>query len=244
MIAKITAVADLDFTSLSLSDELENKLRRADLFTRTIVACCHKLLEGQAINGKQTGLFVATAFGPMQCNLDVLDFLVEDEPVSPTLFSHSVFNGASGYLARIFGIHGPAITQTSYGYPFFTALAQAKFALEQGQLKQAIVIQAETYSQLLEDAKGETETPWPPGSVAWLLGHEGVEVKDIMVQESPCPPEERLHYHVTCSSGTTHHHPLAMTLELNRLFLAKQLPEKYQTSSAFGKATLHFGAAR
>jgi len=244
MATRLTAVANLNFASFTLPQELEGKLRRADLFTRGIVACCQDLLDEHQIDGEQTGLFISTAFGPMQCNLDVLDFLVENEPVSPTLFSHSVFNGASGYLARIFQIHGPAITQTSYGYPFFTALCQAKFALEQGQLKQAIIIQAETYSQLLEDAKSDHSNPWPTGAVAWLLGQDGARLEEILVQETACQPKERLHYRVTSSTGKEHHHPLSMGIELNRLFQAKQLPEKYQLSSSFGGVTLHFGASQ
>lgn len=241
MIARLTAVADLDFASLTLSDDLENKLRRADLFTRGIVACCHELLLDQDVDGEHTGLFISTAFGPMQCNLDVLDFLVKEEPVSPTLFSHSVFNGASGYLARIFQIKGPAITQTSYSYPFFTALAQATFAIEQGHLKQAIVIQAETYSQLLEDAKTGHKTPWPTGAVTWILGQEGVETLSVQVAEKPCPPHDRLHYEVTSSTGKQHQHPLSMGLELNRLFQDRRLPQEYNLSSGFGNVSLRFG---
>jgi len=241
MRAKLTAVAALDLAPLTLTDELENKLRRADLFTRGIVACCHELLHNHNVDGDQTGLFISTAFGPMQCNLEVLDFLVEDEPVSPTLFSHSVFNGASGYLARIFKIRGPAITQTSYSYPFFTALGQAVFAIEQNHLKQAIVIQAETYSQLLEDAKTDQKTEWPTGVVAWLLGQDGVEILSVQVTEKPCSPADRLRYDVISSTGKQHQHPLAMGLELNRLFQAGRLPKKHNLTSRFGDVSLGFG---
>lgn len=241
MIARLTAVADLNFSELKLTDNLENQLRRADLFTRGIVVCCHNLLDNQAIDGGKTGIFISTAYGPMQCNLDVLDFLVEEEPVSPTLFSHSVFNGASGYLARIFNIHGPALTQTSYSYPFFTALMQAKFSLEQGQLSHAIIIQAETYSALLEDAKQEKSTPWDTGAVAWLLSGVGTDLHDIQVNESPCPPDSRLHYQVTSSTEKTHIHPLSMGLELNHLFKTTNLPEHYELNSPFGLVSLRFG---
>ncbi len=241
MIAKLAAVADCNFNDLQLSDALENQLRRADLFTRGVVACCAKLLENQDIDGEQTGLFISTAYGPMQCNLDVLDFLVEEEPVSPTLFSHSVFNGASGYLARIFAIHGPALTQTSYSYPFFTALSQAKFALEQKQLSHAIIIQAETYATLLEDAKSDNQTTWPSGAIAWLLSPDGVDIQQIEVAEIPCTPQVRLQFAATSSTDQKHQHPLSMGLELNELFRTGTLPAQYEIASDFGKVHLAFG---
>ncbi len=40
---------------------------------------------------------------------EVLDQVVNREQTSPTLFSHSVFNAASGYVARIFQLHGCAL---------------------------------------------------------------------------------------------------------------------------------------
>ena len=243
MIARLSAVATLNFTDFHIPDELENQLRRADLFTKGIIACCHNLLIEQPINGKQTGLFISTAYGPMQCNLDVLDFLVKKEPVSPTLFSHSVFNSASGYLARIFHIHGPALTQTSYSFPFFTALAQAQFALEQDQLEQAIVIQAETYSALLEDVKPSQNKPWPTGVVAWLLSHNGIQLHHIKVNETPCPPHCRLQYHVQSSTGKKHNHPLSMALELSHLFTTATLPEQYNLESDFGNVRMQYGTS-
>ncbi len=241
MIAKLTAVATIDFTDLQVEEQLENQLRRADLFTRGVVTCCHNLLQNQDIDGEQTGLFLSTAYGPMQCNLDVLDFLVEGEPVSPTLFSHSVFNGASGYLARIFAIHGPAVTQTSYSYPFFTGLAQAKFAIEQGKLSHAIVIQAETYSALLEDAKENGQTPWPPGAAAWLLSKEGITLDHLLVNETVCSPASRLKYKTTSSTGNNHCHPLSMVMELSHLFTTGNLPHHYTIDSDFGHVHLQFG---
>jgi hypothetical protein len=241
MTAGLTATASLNLTNLHIPDELENQLRRADLFTRGIVTCCQNLLLEQTINKEQTGIFISTAYGPMQCNLDVLDFLVEEEPVSPTLFSHSVFNGASGYLARIFGIHGPALTQTSYSFPFFTILGQAQFELEQGNLKQAVVIQAETYSALLEDAKQVNSSPWPTGVAAWLLSSKGPELLHIKVNETPCPPQARLQYTVKSSTGKTHKHPLSMAMELSQMFTAGVLPEKYSLQSAFGNVEIQWG---
>lgn len=241
MMAKLTAVADLNFSDLAIPPQLENQLRRADLFTTGVVTCCHDLLKGKTIDGGQTGLFITTSYGPMQCNLEVLDALVTEEPLSPTLFAHSVFNTASGYVSRIFGIHGPAVTQTSYSYPFFTALAQARFALEQGQLTHAIVLQAETYSPLLEDGKGGTAVPWVPGAVAWLLGPEGLPLHHVQVNETPCPPLSRLQYRATSSTGTRHHHPLSMGLELNHRFTTSTLPTRYDIDSGFGTVHLLFG---
>ena len=131
------------------------------------------------------------------------------------------------------------MTQTSYSYPYGTALSQAAFAVTQGQLSQAIVIQAETYSSLLEEAKNTMA--WPAGAVAWLIGPCGVEIQDIQVAETPCSPEARLRYTLTSSTGKTLNHPLAMALELSHLYTAGQLPRAYSVKSDFGKLHIQFG---
>ena len=171
----VTAIATLDHESV-IPVALERKLRRADAFIRLGVAVVHDLLADRApIDGQQAGrwgLIVGTGYGPMETNFDVLDQIVNDEQTSPTLFSHSVFNGAAGYLTRIFNIRGITATLTDFYYPFFQALDQGQLLIQSGRLDHCLVLQIETYSRLLQDARLDAAADrldWPPCAVAWLL---------------------------------------------------------------------------
>ncbi|WP_163335664.1 beta-ketoacyl synthase N-terminal-like domain-containing protein [Desulfopila sp. IMCC35008] len=176
----ITGSFVADSSSIEIPEPLFRQLRRADEFIRLGVVAAYNVLQqngGLRADGERTGLFLGTAFGPMQTNFDVLDQVVENEPVSPTLFSHSVFNAAAGYIASVLGIHGCAITLTDFGFPFFSALEQGMVAIESGHLDSCLILQVETYSDLLLDAKkamvpaGEE---WFPGAVCWLLEKEDI----------------------------------------------------------------------
>ena len=137
------------------------------------------------------GLVLGTAFGPMQTNFDVLDQVVQQEQTSPTLFSHSVFNAAAGYLSRIFRLQGSAITVTDFAFPFFQALQQGSIAVASGRLDSCLILQVETYSDILADARtriiGSDAAPWQAGAVAWLLTRENGkhEIAAIDVQLQP-----------------------------------------------------------
>ncbi len=159
---------------------LMRELRRADQFIAMAVIACHELLKKtaqQAMDPELSGLIIGTGFGPMQTNFDVLKPILDDGQASPTLFSHSVYNAAAGYISRIFNIRGSALTITDFGYPFFNALQQANILLSTRSLQNCIVIQIETYSKLLEDAKSRsldnTDKPWTPEVIAWFL--QGIE---------------------------------------------------------------------
>ena len=177
---------------------LVRELRRADAFISLAVQA------GSAAFGKissilpgsgRNGLVLGTAFGPMQTNFDVLDQVVHHEQTSPTLFSHSVFNAAAGYLSRIFALQGSGLTITDFAFPFFQALQQGSIAITSGQLESCLVLQVETYSDLLTDARariiGKDVGHWPAGAVAWLLtgdsGKRAQEMTSIDVQLRPSP---------------------------------------------------------
>lgn len=166
----------VSLADLEVPEGLLRQLRRADDFIRLGVAAANSVLEndsgGITAPGDRTGLFLGSAFGPMQTNFEVLDQVVESEPVSPTLFSHSVFNTAAGYMANILNISGCAMIIADFGFPFFRALEQGILAIRSGRLDSCLVLQVETYSELLQDVKlkqvpGERE--WEPGAVCWLL---------------------------------------------------------------------------
>ncbi|MGB3223341.1 MAG: beta-ketoacyl synthase chain length factor [Desulforhopalus sp.] len=156
--------------------ELSRKLRRADDFIRLAVVAGFQALqtENEKISESpgSMGLILGSAFGTMQTNFEVLDTVVSGEQTSPTLFSHSVFNAAAGYMASVFNIQGCALTITDFSFPFFRALREGWLAISSGRLDRCLVLQVETYSSLLQDARGKHAfqvQEWQPGGVCWLL---------------------------------------------------------------------------
>lgn len=197
-------IAGVDSVSLPIlvSKQFAPQLRRADEYIKLGVAATEKVFPGLAADqeNNRAGLFVGTAFGPMQTNFDVLGLIVDEDQTSPTLFSHSVFNSAAGYIARLFGIAGSCFSFTDFGWPFFQALAEGHRAITSGRLDRCLVLQVETYSDLLIDARQRTETetdPWLPGAVAWHLATGGSgtgwNLKNIEINSVSAPPPTYLH---------------------------------------------------
>ncbi|WP_419175754.1 beta-ketoacyl synthase N-terminal-like domain-containing protein [Desulfosediminicola sp.] len=194
MTVRVAEVFVSNLDELTVPVELSRQLRRADDFIRLAVVAGHNVLQQAAAtegNKERIGLFLGSAFGPMQTNFDVLDQVVSDQPVSPILFSHSVFNGAAGYLASVFGIKGCALTMTDFNVPFIRSLEQGIQAIEGGSLDCCLVLQIETYSRLLHDAR-KTHCPedaeWQPGVVCWLLkaaasADDGIVLKRVSSQQ-------------------------------------------------------------
>jgi len=177
------------------------ELRRADPFIRYGVLAAHEILLKADLSKEDSsncGLVVASAFGPMETNFDVLHQVVEKAQTSPTLFSHSVFNAAAGYLARIFGLHGPAFTLTDFAFPFFQALLQGTQLLKNGSVTHCLVIQIETYSHLLTDVRhqqgDEEKRDWAAGACAALISctpgnFDRVMVEELLLDTTPAPPQ-------------------------------------------------------
>lgn len=169
------AVLPRDFV---VPEVLARDLRRADDFIRMAVTSASTAV-GQAVvrdvSPEETGVFIGTAFGPLETNFESLGSLIDDGEgqISPTLFSHSVYNSAAGYVARLLDIRGPALTITNYGWPFLIALEEARTAVATGRISRAVVIGVETYSELLADAYRRAynveAVPWERSGVAWVL---------------------------------------------------------------------------
>ncbi len=247
MTVSVVATSSLRLNDMVIPDHLGRDLRRADQFIQlAVLGACQVLAAAPPINGQRTGIYLGTAFGPMPCNLAVLDDLVMSEPISPTLFSHSVFNAASGYISRICKIYGPALTLTSFGSPFFRALESGWLAIKDKSLDHALILQVETYSTLLDDARTAilpgTPPSWPTGATAWLLGKKGsCHIDHISVSEEPCSPEARLAWRETKDDHEMTH-PLAAGEELSTLIASGTFPQDWQSSSTFGKVALKFSA--
>lgn len=159
---------------LIIPDELIRGLRRADGYIQLAVCsgfevmkkCSHDLSDSH-----DTGIVAGSAFGPFTTNFEILDQLVENEPSSPTLFSHSVFNAAVGYMASSLRVYGTAMTLTEIEFPFYRALEQASTVLAGGLSKYVLVLQVESYADILRDVNPDEEE-WKAGAVCWLLTND------------------------------------------------------------------------
>ncbi len=191
---------------LDIPAQFSRELRRADEFIKYAIVAANTAFEKDTDQHdhqvENCGLFLGSSYGPMETNFDVLWQVINKEQTSPTLFSHSVFNAAAGYLARIFQLHGSALTITEFGFPFFSALQQAITSIECGQISNCLVLQVETYSLLLDDARdkfGKTgsasqSTQWQPGACAWLISNkrtnkQSQRIDNLSLKTSSVSPE-------------------------------------------------------
>lgn len=192
MSIEILSVYSTTLVDLEEPDELSRKLRRADDFIRLAVVGAYQVLKSVADmkdeHQERIGIVLGCGFGTMQTNFEVLDQVVNKEPTSPTLFSHSVFNAGVGYIASLFNIRGCGLTLTDFSFPFFNALQQGISVLREGELQYCLVLQVETYSHLLEDIRSQQSNnneTWVPGVVCWLL------TKDQGRDDLGSPPGDR-----------------------------------------------------
>jgi len=172
----ILAIHHCYMHDLVIPAELQRNLRRADAFIQLAVVSAFEVFRqlecSEKASGDNCGLVISTSFGTMETNFDVLAQIVGGEQTSPTLFSHSVFNAAAGYMASVFSIRGYALTITDFSVPFFRALQEGWLALRSGRISSCLVVQVETYSALLHDARkwhNVDKYPWPAGAGCWLL---------------------------------------------------------------------------
>lgn len=247
----VAAVTQLISLPIDVPKHFASQLRRADDFIKLGVVAAEKVLDNHEPDQK-TGLFVGTAFGPMQTNFDVLGLIVDEDQTSPTLFSHSVFNSAAGYIARLFNIPGRCFTFTDFSWPFFQALMQGYNAIVADQLDHCLILQIESYSDLLADARKRTlnnSVAWQPGALAWYLSkHDngtGWVLDHIDIENVPVLPGDHLHRNEELYCGqeskicTT---PLDATASVTDLILETPCDRDLncQLSAPYGTVSLTF----
>lgn len=241
MTVYITKAVSLN-NNKGIPPHLSRELRRADDFIRYGVLAAHEALsiaknEDQG-DSQNCGVFLGSSYGPMETNFEVLDQVVNKEQTSPTLFSHSVFNAATGYLARIFQLQGCALTITEFAFPFFRALQQAMISIESGQISSCLVLQIETFSMLLDDTrnifnKGKI-SQWPPGACAWLLtdqatGDESHPIDHFSLKTCITPPDDYLRFQESLEINgklLSLNHPLDATVKISKT-LNSNISKKY-----------------
>ncbi len=237
-------------------ERLVRDLRRADDFIRLAVCAADRVLAAtERARPRRIGIFAGTAYGPLETNFSSLATLIDDGEgrISPTLFSHSVYNVAAGYVARLLGIMGPILTVTTYSWPFLIALRQGRQAVEAGMIDQAVVLAVEVYSDLLVDAYcrlfGVSLAPLVPGAAAWLLGRDGdgPRLLSVEVDETPCLPalcltreDETWQGHGLAAVGERH--PLAhvevLTRGVNDVF---ETGVEWRLAAGFGRVCIALG---
>lgn len=219
--------------------ELSRGLRRADDYIRLAVVAAARVLAGDrekgALDGESCGLVVGSCFSTMQTNFEVLDDVVSGEQTSPTLFSHSVFNSAAGYIASTMQITGAALAVVDFSFPFFKALQEGYLALESGRLESCVVLQVETYSELLADGRSKLASgcsDWQPGAVCWYLkkergsGNRPYLLDGLELQTTLADPVRMLAREETVTIDSTTHvvsDPLGSAIFLSQL-MEKQEP--------------------
>lgn len=201
----ITAASHCTLEGIEVPAELSRKLRRADDYINLAVVAAYSAIQANIEAGTVTpdrcGLVLGSCFSTMQTNFEVLDDVVSGKQTSPTLFSHSVFNAAAGYIASTLGLKGAAFTITDFSFPFFKALEQGCFAINSGRLESCLVLQVETYSDLLSDGRKrlvKESTSWHPGVICLLLQRVSedsstrLQINNIEINRRSCAPEAYL----------------------------------------------------
>lgn len=116
--------------------ELSRGLRRADDYIRLAVAAAARVVakdgKGEEERLDRCGLVLGSCFSTMQTNFEVLDDVVSGEQTSPTLFSHSVFNAAAGYIASTLQITGAALAIIDFTFPFSRRCRRGIWLLSRG----------------------------------------------------------------------------------------------------------------
>ena len=255
MTAFVTAASSFTLNSVKVPVELSRKLRRADDYIRlAVIAAFHTMLDRRdcdSFNSERCGLVLGSAFSTMQTNFEVLDDVVSGKQTSPTLFSHSVFNAAAGYIASTLDIKGGALTINDFSFPFFKALEQGYLDIMTGRIDNCLVLQVETYSDLLFDGRTrlvEDSTPWQPGVVCLLLEKEKKEaatalcLDTIEITRKACGPEAFLIGRQQVMIGAedrTLFDPLGAGILLSQLLGKKSCQGKsFSVNSDWGKVQL------
>jgi len=129
--------------------------RRADTFTKmaTLAAFDALIDSGIPENSKQKlGIILATAFGPHVTTFNFLDDILTygDSGVSPTLFSHSVHNAATSYIALNLQTRGPTLTMTQFADSFHQALILAESWLQEKRCDYILVGSVDQVGKVME----------------------------------------------------------------------------------------------
>ena len=118
-------------------------LRRIDHFSQlALTGACLALKDAglDSIGMQRTGLVICSGYGSAKTTFSFLDSLIDygDSCASPTLFSNSVHNSASGHISIILGLDGPCLTVSQFEMSVHSALLSAVMWLREGRADQIL----------------------------------------------------------------------------------------------------------
>lgn len=157
--------------------KLNRKLRRAD---RHVRMSCFAALDAwpETASDKNTGMIIASGFGPHQRGFRFLDGLLDhgDQAASPTDFSHSVHGSASAYISGLLELRGPTFSITDFQAGFAQAVQLAQCWIHQNICEQVLVGATEELGAVLLAVAHQCLPPGShynagEGSVFLLLGN-------------------------------------------------------------------------
>jgi 3-oxoacyl-[acyl-carrier-protein] synthase II len=133
---------------------LLKKIRRSDKLSKMcVLAAADALADSgiEKITQKKIGIILASAFGPHVTTFGFLDGILDygDSAVSPTMFSNSVHNAATSYIAMSLDIKGPTLTITQFRFSFQAALQLADAWINQGRCDYVLVGAVDQYGEVL-----------------------------------------------------------------------------------------------
>jgi 3-oxoacyl-[acyl-carrier-protein] synthase II len=146
------------------------KVRRADKLSKMAVLAAADAVSDSGmcgLEGRKTGVIVATAFGAHVTTFGFLDNILDygDKGVSPTLFSNSLHNAAASYIASALDACGPTLTVTRLHLSFHYALELAMIWLNEGRCDHVLVGATDQYGDVMGWIYRNRLTPAPDGRI-------------------------------------------------------------------------------
>ncbi len=130
-------------------------LRRTDHFTRMTLLAAYMALEdaGEKTAGPETGIVLATGYGPSRLTFDFLDSLLDFGPdmASPQAFAHSVHNIPAATVAVMMGVTGPCTTICQPDTAVAAAFLTARTWMAEGRVERVLLGAVDERMDLLED---------------------------------------------------------------------------------------------
>lgn len=145
-------------------------LRRVDHFTRMTLLAAFSALADAGLTSADladTGIVLATGYGPARLTFDFLDSLIDYGPemASPLAFSHSVHNIPAATVALTLKVTGPCTTVSQFETSVGAALTSASAWLTEGRVSRVLVGAADEFTDYLEVAAAAVANELPsPGS--------------------------------------------------------------------------------
>jgi hypothetical protein len=167
---------------------LGQPMRRAGRFIKMVCAgatACLKKVPHEMLQGKKTGIFLATGLGNGDEILPFISQVFKHNGgfPSPNQFANSVSNAAVFFLARLCDIKGVILTLSDEELSFESALWLAQTYLESGEIDLALVGGCDVYTPTVEEYRERMNVtnansralPIGEGSSWLLLGSQDIE---------------------------------------------------------------------